>query len=756
MINTHKHEYIFGLRTTAVFLLFSLFTAGQAWSEQSYEALLAAMQARQSRLDDVLQSPDHCLGEGLDGLLEINASCTAEARTLAEQENRDRQELHSLMSSKLGISPAEVGEERAKRCVDRYIQSVLREVRISASETTWWDGYPPDPRKTAVSRVLAKGGKSGATLYVQPNSHSPVARDNVQQYEAFGVIDSTEDSTGERWYQVTEEYVPKIKPRNWSANPIGWIAENQVIPWQRAVVMRFTNSYNREPSLFFDPPKPVLNLMQETKDVREQELRNIRAQLESGQGGASGVVAMEPQVGAGQEQMIMYPVLDFYASGDRDDLRIDGKFARLLEVAARTRTGESEGEKGSVAIDIVFVMDTTNSMKPYLENVLAATEEFAKAHTDDALRFGFIGYQDDDSQFDYHPYPTKAFTTRTLPADEFVRILAQVKAQETPVKGDDIPEAVFEGVDAALESGQWREDAIKIVFLVGDAPGKEKLLNTTILRDKASVRQIRLFAFHLKNSAVSKNWDNESRKQYTQLSSFSEGTGGSGQAQNYLRTVDAGAAQFCQTISENFQEGLNSLNTIRTGGPLPSVEPGSLSELIFQQAALLLADKSLPEGEVRGWVCDKVLTNPDREALAPMILLTETELEELEARVRELKEIGEKALRGDGGTTLDFFDLVSKNSRFTMVDPTAVKFRDAFAAPLGISKLPYKSDIMAKDRSDFENPDRVQEFIRKMNNKILHYDDLKRKRSDTTVWKKMSAGARDRDRVVGVELNQLP
>ena len=754
MINKHKQERIFGLRTAAVLLFFSLLTAGQAWSEQGYNALLATMQARQPQLDDILKSPDHCLGERLDGLLEINANCTAEARTLAEQENRDRQAIHSLMSAGLGISPTEIGEERAKRYADRYVEGVLREVQISALESTWWDGYPPDPRKTAVSRILTL---RYAHLHEQPDADSPVVRDNVQQYEAFGVVGSTEDSTGERWYQVTDEYVPKNKPQGWLSNPIGWVAEKEIIPWRRAVVMRFTNPLHREPSLFFRAPEPVIDLMEKSQVGREEDLQNIREDLENGRESQSDVIAMEPQVGAGQEQMIMYPVLDFYASGDRNDLRIDGKFARLLEVAARTRTGESEGGNGSVAIDIVFVMDTTNSMKPYLENVLAATEEFAKAHTDDALRFGFIGYQDDNQQFSY---TTKEFTTQTVPADEFVRTLAQVKAREYPVKGDDIPEAVFEGVDAALESGQWRENAIKILFLVGDAPGKEKLLNTTILRDKASVRQIRVFAFHLKNSAISKNWDNESRKQYTQLSSFLEGTGGSGQAQNYLRTVDAGAVQFRQIISEQFLEAQEALDNIRTvsskGNELPATSSGSLNELIFQQAALLLADKSLPEGEIRGWVCDKVLTNPDREALAPMILLTETELEELDARVRELKDIGEKALRGDGGTTLDFFDLVSKNTRFTMVDPKAVNFRDAFSVPLGISDLPYKSDIMAASRDDFESPDRVQDFVRAMENKLRHYEDLRRKRGDSDVWKKLSAGAGDRDRVVGVELNQLP
>lgn len=116
----------------------------------------------------------------------------------------------------------------------------------------------------------------GAILYVKPNTYSALVRDNVQQYEAFGVLDSTEDSNGERWYQVTEEYVPKIKPRNWSANPIGWISEKQSIPWRWTLVMRFTNPYNREPSLFFDSPQSALDLMQEPKDVRKQDLMAIR------------------------------------------------------------------------------------------------------------------------------------------------------------------------------------------------------------------------------------------------------------------------------------------------------------------------------------------------------------------------------------------------------------------------------------------------------------------------------------------------
>ncbi|MCI5149846.1 MAG: DUF1318 domain-containing protein, partial [Candidatus Electrothrix sp. MAN1_4] len=353
------------------------------------------MKARQARIEALLQSPDRCLGEGLDGLLTINASCSAQARSLAEEENNDREKLHKLMAEQLGISEDEIVQKKAKRYRGeyKYIKGVLRQIEVPETrEITWWDGYPPDPRKTAVSRVLIKGG--GVTLYAEPNADSSVARDNVQQYEAFGVLDSMEDNSGTRWYQVTDEYVPKIKQPNWSPNPIGWVAEDQVIPWRRAVVMRFTNPYNRqnEPSLFFENAEPLRELMQEADAVRKQSMKTLQNQVNNGQGGASGVVAVEPHVGEGQEQMIMYPVLDF----DKLPFGDYHKDARILEVAARTRdeTSSAGSNNRSVAIDILFVMDTTHSMQPYLENVLAVTKEFARQHADDGLRFGFVGYQD--------------------------------------------------------------------------------------------------------------------------------------------------------------------------------------------------------------------------------------------------------------------------------------------------------------------------------------------------------------------------
>lgn len=742
------------LRLAVTLFLVSVLV-GQAWGEESSEQLFQSMQARQVQLENQLMDAKHCLGEGLNGLLTINSNCSADDRALAEAENRERQALYQLMANDLGLTAGQVGQERAKRYLDRYRPGVLREVRISATETTWWDGNPPDPRKTSVSRVLAL---QFAKIHERPDASSPVVRDNVQQYEAFGVVDSAKSYNGELWYSVTEDYVPKVKPPHWSPKLIGWIAEKDSIPWRRALVMRFTNPLNRASSLFFRDKTPILELARQDPGSRKSQVQLIRSQLGRGAGAKDGVIALEPQVGAQQENIIMYPVIDFYPNVGGKDLSIDGKSALLLEVAARTRSGGASSVAGGkhIPIDIMFVMDTTESMQPYLDNVLEATKEFVRTSHNDALRFGFIGYRDKNPAFGY---VVKEFTDKTQSAQDFLRTLSGVEAQRPIVKGDDIPESVFQGIDKALKSVQWRKGAVKLIFLVGDAPGRdEDNLNVKVLRDKAYTGKITIYAFPIKNSAVSGGFDKQTEKQFSDLSSTFEGAFGTSKQTKHFLAVDARAVDFRKLALDRFNEAEEAFNTIRqsTKGSDLSAPKGSLTELIFQQAMLLLPKSSLPKNEIRGWVCDKVLTDPGREALAPMILLTEAELDELDQRVRELKGIGEAALRGEGGTNLDFFDIVSKNTRFTMVNPTAVNFRDAFSVPLGIDQLPYESDIMATDRNAFQNNDRVQEFVRNMSNKLAHYEDIKRRRGDPTVWKKLSTGAHERNRVVAVELNQLP
>lgn len=720
----------------------------------SYSSVLSTMQVRQEQLEKAQLDQKSCLGEQLDGILKINFDCPEDIAKLAAAENSDRKALFELMAASLGTDAQKVGAEWVKKRNSRFVTGVMRQIQCSNGSVTFWNGRAPSPCENDVARVLTR---QYAKIYTQPSISGQIVRDNLPLYEAFGVVKKEKDSGGKLWYQVTEEYVPKQKPANWNPKTLGWIIEQDAIPWKRALVMRFTNSVSRKPAIFFKTPENVLDIAKKELSQRRQTLDTLYAELDSGRINAtSGVVAVEPTVGREQQQMVMYPVLDFHGSAS-DQLEIDGMSSRILDVAAQTRGGDGPNKitKGSAPIDIVFVMDLTSSMKPYLEKLLSAMNSFVKEMGSQDIRFGFIGYMDKDKQF---AFTVKQFTPKVLPPAEFAEVLRSVETNKTFEKGDDIPEAVLAGVNLALDSTQWREKSVKLIFLIGDAPDREDVFSVKVLQDKLFTRKIPLLSFYIDNSLGAKKYSEQGKKQYRELSITWEGAYGTSSQIEHQKVIDGGSlADFESHVHSNFLEAKVTFDKIVTGVDKKSVNAdNSLSYLIFQQAELLLADPSVPEKAVTGWVADKVMDNPSREALAPMILLNEAELDELEQRVSELKDMGEKALRGDSGTTLDFFDLVSQNTRFTIVNPKAVNFRDAFSVPLGIESLPYNSDIMATTREEFHNMDKVDGFVRSMKNKLRHYEDLKRQLGNPDIWKKLSAGTSERDRVVGVELNQLP
>ncbi|WP_279146979.1 DUF1318 domain-containing protein [Photobacterium carnosum] len=718
----------------------------------SYPELLTSMQTRQQSLEKAQIASDSCLGERLDGLLKVNYDCSEEIKLLADDENKDRTALYTLMAAPLGIDEQVVGFEWAKKRYPRYIKGIVREVRLEDGSTTFWNGIGEHPDEKNVARVLTR---QYAKLYESPNKSTKVVRDNLPLYEAFGVV-KQENKDGTRWYQVTEAYVPKEKPKDWSPKTIGWISDADVIPWKRALVMRFTNSLNRDPSVFFKTPEDVLALMKAKKNYRDEEIDKIYAEAKSGKiESSAGALAIEPTVGKGQEQVVMYPLLDFYKPKS-GDLYMDGQFTRLLEVAAQTRNGTSKISQGNVPTDIVFVMDLTSSMKPYVDQLLPVIKQFATDLNGKDVRFGFVGYQDKSKQFSF---TVKDFTSKgVVNASTFVNLLNNIKTQQKPVKSDDIPEAVFNGVDLALDSKQWRKDSAKLIVLIGDAPGREDDYSLKELRDKSYIRKIPVYSLFIDESKGAARYARRGKKQYKQLSSTYEGAYGTSRQIPHLSVIDGGSLKnFAKSVADTLSGAKTTIDAY-SSGDAESMKPkeGTSTELFFQQAKLLLADSSMPDDAIIGWTADKVMNKPSREALAPMILLNEVELDELEQRVRELKNIGEMAMRGDSGTTLDFFDLVSTNTRFTMVDPAAVNFRDAFSAPLGINNLPYDSDIMSTTREEFQSMDRVQSFVRSMSNKLRHYEDLKREQGNPDVWKKLSSGTSENDRVVALELNQLP
>lgn len=116
-------------------------------------------------------------------------------------------------------------------------------------------------------------------------------------------------------------------------------------------------------------------------------------------------------------------------------------------------------------LDVVFIMDTTGSMSPYIENVRnnirRFVDELTASLTSD-VNMALIEYRD-------HPPQDHTFITRK---HEFSSSATVVKSWLDAAKangGGDKPEAVADALYDATKLS-WRQSAVKIGVLISDAP----------------------------------------------------------------------------------------------------------------------------------------------------------------------------------------------------------------------------------------------------------------------------------------------
>lgn len=122
-------------------------------------------------------------------------------------------------------------------------------------------------------------------------------------------------------------------------------------------------------------------------------------------------------------------------------------------------------ENQAQPLDIAFVIDTTISMKDDIEAIkkeLAAllAENYGETG---AARIGFTLYRDYGEQYLTQPH---SFSSDIKTAQNILQGI-------TVAGGRDIPEAVYEGLETALDQLSW-QSAARIIVQIGDAPPHAK------------------------------------------------------------------------------------------------------------------------------------------------------------------------------------------------------------------------------------------------------------------------------------------
>jgi len=124
-------------------------------------------------------------------------------------------------------------------------------------------------------------------------------------------------------------------------------------------------------------------------------------------------------------------------------------------------------------IEVAFAMDATGSMGPYIAQARARIGQIAQSLAEGEpkpdVRFALVAFRDKGDEF----------VTRVKP---FTPKLSEMKAYLDATEaggGGDTPEAVLEGLKAALTELSWTpksakgdENVVRLIYLVGDAPAQ--------------------------------------------------------------------------------------------------------------------------------------------------------------------------------------------------------------------------------------------------------------------------------------------
>ena len=160
-------------------------------------------------------------------------------------------------------------------------------------------------------------------------------------------------------------------------------------------------------------------------------------------------------------------------SGERDQLSIsverDGFTAKksiiLGESATHAITLDGKMTYGSsVPLDVLFLLDSTGSMDDEIQQIKATLQSIAKrvsnlpANPD--LRFGMVSYRDREDRYvtQLHDFDGNV--------ERFQQTIRGVEASG----GDDYPESLNQALHEAVNDASWRENSIRLTFLIADAP----------------------------------------------------------------------------------------------------------------------------------------------------------------------------------------------------------------------------------------------------------------------------------------------
>jgi hypothetical protein len=613
-------------------------------------------------------------------------------------------------------------------------------------------------KKTLYQRVLTR---PGAAVAAQPAAG---AGKPVEPFTPFYVYERVEAGKAP-WLLVGAGIDGRTQ---------GYLPEADTVPWRHAITLSFAQPTRRERVLFFREREGLLKFINDDNAAAQtqQIVKEIAARKALAPGHA--VIAAEPETFVDlQKQFYLLPVLEAGTT-----MLKSGHKVRAVKVASITR--EAGGALAAPAAPVqdaaianfnaavVFVIDATSSMQPYIDRTRSAMEEVLRqageAKVLDRIRFGLVAYQDDPAKTKGVEYLVRVFAdpNRTSTPEQFLAAMRQVQATRSSTRA--FAEDAYAAFDEALKKIDWQGYGGRHIVFVTDASAREggsplasTRLRTDELRTMAHERRVALWTLHLKTPEGQKDHA-AAETQFRRLSQWP------GKGALYFPVEAGDPARFEADV-----KGMARKLVEQVRAPEKALQAGSATKGDAMQEsvdavgkAMVLAYLGRQQGTkappmYEAWACDRDVRNRDVPSFTVRVLLTKNQLSDLQATLRRVVEVGERGQLDPAS----FFNQLRSAAVAMGRDPSKLgqgKARNLEEAGLMgeyLEGLPYQSPLMAVDLDAWTRMGvgESQALIDAMKSKIAIYQ---RFHDDVDRWTVLHRDAGDGERVYPVPIDALP
>jgi hypothetical protein len=421
---------------------------------------------------------------------------------------------------------------------------------------------------------------------------------------------------------------------------------------------------------------------------------------------------------------------------------------------------------------VVFVVDTTVSMAPYIDRTREAirrlVERIGGTAVRDNFRFGMVAYRDHmggDARLEY--------VTRMVSVPDFATapdaIVAQAAAvEEAKASNQDFDEDAMAGIKLALDKVQWKDFGGRYIVLVTDAgardatdPKSETKLGPREMNAlaRSEANQVAIYTLHLRTPA-GRNNHARAEKQYRELSQFG------GTEPLYYPIAEGDLGRF-GGIVDRLGDALLANVAATLGRPIAGIAPPTTPEerRVAEQSAIVgnamrlsylgrVRREAVPD-VVRSVVLseDAVDPVPERRPVEPRVLLTRNQLSDLARTLREVMEAGNAARIAPD----TWFSRIRAAAAASSRDPRRMAEFQRLGGAFGeyLDDLPYQSAIMEVTQEDWVamGAGRRREILNDIEAKLRLYEEYNRQQA---LWVSFDGGRDPGEAMYPVPLDALP